>query len=87
MNTVTAMNSLYRIVLGDADHQSFKRFTGQTGSIHLLAGNLMPEEDKILAYASRITIDGQRGSLASQIENPVLMKICPELRFILNMMI
>ncbi|MFY9176826.1 MAG: glucoamylase family protein [Caldicoprobacterales bacterium] len=48
-----------------------KDLQGKPGGIHLLAGNLMPEEDKnLLAYASRITIDGQRGSLASQIENP-----------------
>lgn len=46
-----------------------KDLQGKPGGIHLLAGNLMPEEDKnLLAYASRIIIDGQKGSLASQIE-------------------
>lgn len=40
------------------------------GGVYLLPGNLMSEEDKNhIIYSSRILINGERGSLASQIES------------------
>ena len=59
---------------------NLKDLQGKPGGIHLLAGNLMPEEDKnLLAYASRIIIDGQRGSLASQIEDFDVQEDLPDI--------
>ena len=54
------------------------------GGVYLLQGNLMPDVDKnLLAYASRVVIDGELGSLASQIEGIIQMTSCRIQRSIL----
>ncbi|NLI60079.1 MAG: glycosyl transferase [Clostridiales bacterium] len=51
------------------------------GGVYLLSVSLMSEEDvNLLVYASRIIIDGQRGSLASQIESLDTEKDLPDIK-------
>lgn len=51
------------------------------GGVYLLPGNLMPDVDKnLLAFASRIVIDGELGSLASQIEGNDTIDKLPDIK-------
>lgn len=58
-----------------------KELQNKPGGVFLLAGNLMPDEDKnLLLYASRIVVDGQQGSVASQIADHDIIEKLPDMK-------